>query len=186
MRWISSRNRTSPSDREERMAARSPACWMAGPLLIRSGAFISEATIIARVVLPRPGGPEKRTWSALRPRMREACSTRDSCLRTRCWPTKSCRFLGRRAASIARSSGSSPPATRDGSATAAYPVAGPGAVLAKPAQGGAQNLGDVSLLGQVRRVGQRLVDAAGGVLLRPSEARHGGHNLRLPDFFPGP
>ena len=31
MRWISSRKRTSPSWREERIAARSPACWMAGP-----------------------------------------------------------------------------------------------------------------------------------------------------------
>ncbi len=39
------------------MAARSPACWMAGPLLMRSGAFISAATIMARVVLPSPGGP---------------------------------------------------------------------------------------------------------------------------------
>ena len=34
---------------------------MAGPLVIRIGAFISEAIIIASVVLPNPGGPESRT-----------------------------------------------------------------------------------------------------------------------------
>ena len=99
--------------------------------------------------LAQPGGPESSTWSALRPRMREASRTRESCLRTRCWPTKSCRFLGLRAASMTRSSGSSPPPTTDGSATGAYPVPGAGAVLAQPAEGGTQDLSDVALLGQL-------------------------------------
>src|SRR6476620_4743421 len=185
MRWISSRNRTSPSDSEDRMAARSPACWMAGPLLIRSGTFISAAMIMDSVVLPRPGGPESSTWSALRPRIREASRTRESCLRTRCWPTKSCRFLGRRAASMARSSGSSPPPTRDGSATGAYAVPGARAVLAQPAQRGAEDFRHGPLRGEFRRVGHRLVDAGGGVLFGPTQARHGGHHLRLPHGFGG-
>ena len=54
--------------REERIAARSPACWIAGPLVMRIGAPISAAMIIASVVLPRPGGPESRTWSGGRAR----------------------------------------------------------------------------------------------------------------------
>ena len=56
------RPRLSP----DRMAARSPACWMAGPLEIRSGADISAAMIMARVVLPSPGGPDSSTWSGTR------------------------------------------------------------------------------------------------------------------------
>ena len=39
-----------------------------GPLVTRSGTSSSAATIIARVVLPRPGGPESRTWSGALPR----------------------------------------------------------------------------------------------------------------------
>lgn len=53
---------------EERIAARSPACWMAGPEVMRMGAPISAAMIMDRVVLPRPGAPESRTWSAVAPR----------------------------------------------------------------------------------------------------------------------
>src|SRR6478609_3273947 len=162
------------------MAARSPACWIAGPLLIRSGAVISDATIMASVVLPRPGGPEKRTWSALRPRIRDAFSTRESCLRTRCWPTKSSRFLGRSAASMRRSSGSSPAATRDGSATGAYAVAGPGAVLAEPAEGGAEDFRDVAAEGHLRLVRQGLVDARRRVLFGPAQAGHRRNHLRFP------
>ena len=104
MRWISSRKRTSPSWREERIAARSPACWMAGPLVMRIGAPISAAMIIERVVLPRPGAPESSTWSAVAPRARAARSTRSSCSRTFSWPMNSSRSLGRRAASTAWSS----------------------------------------------------------------------------------
>src|SRR6478736_2291613 len=185
MRWISSRNRTSPSESEDRIAARSPACWMAGPLLRRSGAFISAATIMARVVLPRPGGPENSTWSAVRPRIREAWSTSESCLRTRCWPTKSSRFLGRSAASMARSSGSSPAATSDGSATAAYAVACPGTVLAQPAERGAQDLRNVAAEGDLRLVGQGFVDAARRVLFGPAKAGHRGDHLRLPGGLGG-
>ena len=59
MRCISSKNKISPSTKEERIDAKSPACCIAGPEVIRIGQSISAATIIAKVVLPKPGGPEK-------------------------------------------------------------------------------------------------------------------------------
>ena len=115
MRWISSRKRTSPSWREERIAARSPACWMAGPEVMRMGAPISAAMIIDRVVLPRPGAPESSTWSAVAPRARAARRTRSSCSRTFSWPMNSPRSLGRSAASTAWSSRSATePTSRSG------------------------------------------------------------------------
>ena len=56
---------------------------MAGPLVMRSGAPSSAATIIARVVLPSPGGPDSSTWSGGRPRAAwRASSTIESCSRT--------------------------------------------------------------------------------------------------------
>ena len=54
--------------------ARSPACWIAGPLVIRSGAESWWAMIIAIVVLPSPGGPDSSTWSGVRPRATAASS----------------------------------------------------------------------------------------------------------------
>ena len=66
MRWISSMNSTSPGVRLDSSAARSPACWIAGPLDMRSGRPLSCATIIASVVLPSPGGPASRMWSGVR------------------------------------------------------------------------------------------------------------------------
>ena len=76
-------NKTSPSLMPDKMAARSPACWMAGPLVIRNGAASWLAMIIAIVVLPSPGGPDSRTWSGVRPLATAASSTSDSCSRTR-------------------------------------------------------------------------------------------------------
>src|SRR6476661_3915520 len=63
MRWISSMNSTSPSVRLVSSAARSPARSIAGPLVTRIGVLSSDATIIARLVLPSPGGPDSSTWS---------------------------------------------------------------------------------------------------------------------------
>ncbi len=60
-------NRTSPGMSDDSTAARSPACWIAGPLDMRSGRLDSCATIIASVVLPSPGGPAIRMWSASGP-----------------------------------------------------------------------------------------------------------------------
>ncbi len=84
---------------------------IAGPEVSRSGVLISAAMIIASVVLPRPGGPDSRTWSGARSRARAASSTRDSCSRTRSWPMTSARLVGRSAASTARSSPSASPPT---------------------------------------------------------------------------
>ena len=57
------------------MAARSPARTSAGPEVTRKPAPISVATMPANEVLPRPGGPAKRRWSAGWPRRRAASST---------------------------------------------------------------------------------------------------------------
>lgn len=92
-------------------------CWMAGPEVMRIGAFISAAMIIERVVLPRPGAPESSTWSAVAPRARAALRTRSSCSRTFSWPTNSSRSLGRRAASTAVSSPSASASTSRSSRT---------------------------------------------------------------------
>src|SRR4051812_12021677 len=104
VRWISSRKSTSPSANVDSSAARSPARSMAGPLVMRSGAPSSAATIIAIVVLPSPGGPDSRMWSGGRPRRRAPSRMRESCSRTRSCPMNSSRLRGRRAASITRSS----------------------------------------------------------------------------------
>ena len=103
VRWISSRNSTSPGCRLVSSAARSPACCRAGPLVIRNGACISVAMMPASVVFPSPGGPDNRTWSAGRPRRREAVRTRSSWSRTRGCPTNSLSSCGRRAESTAAS-----------------------------------------------------------------------------------
>ena len=50
------------------MAARSPVRSMAGPLVVLMLAPSSFATTVASVVLPRPGGPLNRMWSAASPR----------------------------------------------------------------------------------------------------------------------
>ena len=62
-RWISSMNSTSPASSELSIEAKSPACWIAGPDVMRIGTSSSLATIIANVVLPNPGGPASRMWS---------------------------------------------------------------------------------------------------------------------------
>jgi len=94
---------TSPSWREDRIAARSPACWMAGPEVRRREPSLSAAMIIARVVFPSPGGPESSTWSGAARRCRAASRTSESWLRRVAWPTNSASTRGRSAASAARS-----------------------------------------------------------------------------------
>src|SRR5450759_3257321 len=73
MRWISSTKRTSPGARFVRIAARSPAFSRTGPDVTRICAPISRAMMCASVVLPRPGGPQRRTWSSGSCRCRAAC-----------------------------------------------------------------------------------------------------------------
>ncbi len=68
------------------MAARSPARSSTGPEVDLSPTLISSAMMLARVVLPSPGGPNTRVWSRLSPRPRAALMKISSCSRTRGWP----------------------------------------------------------------------------------------------------
>ena len=52
-----------PASRFVRIAARSPARSSTGPEVDFRAAPISWATTLARVVLPRPGGPKISVWS---------------------------------------------------------------------------------------------------------------------------
>ena len=56
-RWISSINKTSPSLRLVKIAAKSPERSIAGPLVSFIATSISFAIICASVVFPSPGGP---------------------------------------------------------------------------------------------------------------------------------
>ncbi len=59
---------TSPFSSAVRMEARSPACSIAGPEVMRMLASISAAMISESDVLPSPGGPKSSTWSSASPR----------------------------------------------------------------------------------------------------------------------
>ncbi len=60
--------RTSPGSSAVRIAAMSPFRSIAGPEVVRIPTPISLAMMWASVVFPRPGGPERRTWSSGSPR----------------------------------------------------------------------------------------------------------------------
>src|SRR5690606_29699298 len=143
-------NRTSCSWSEDRIAARSPGCWTAGPEVRRRAPWSSAAMIIASVVLPSPGGPERRTWSGAEPRALAASRTRASWSRTTACPTKSASRRGRSAASAARSS-SSASASRKAASSAT-------AVASQVLERAAQHRGDVAV---GRGLGE---DGAHGVL----------------------
>ena len=59
----------------------------------------SEAMMLASVVLPRPGGPEKRTWSSASFRLRAPWMKTWRLSLTCCWPTYSSHRVGRRVCS---------------------------------------------------------------------------------------
>ena len=105
-RWISSMNRTSPDSSLVSMAARSPARSRAGPDVVWRWASTSLATMCARVVLPRPGGPANNRWSTGSRRLRAAPRSTSRWPFNSLWPTNSGRLRGRRAASPRRSAGS--------------------------------------------------------------------------------
>src|SRR5690606_8869646 len=155
--------------REDRTAARSPACWMAGPLVRRRWESSSPAMIMASVVLPSPGGPESSTWSGGLPRARAACSTRESWSRTTCWPTKSSSRLGRSAASAARSISSAPGVTIR--SESAVPVDGSATVAPQQAQRRAERACDLVGRDDLRtRFGEHLRDGVLSLLDGPAEA----------------
>src|SRR5262245_23819564 len=105
--------RTSRRSRLVRSAARSPARAITGPEVARKFAPSSRATICASVVLPRPGGPTKRTWSSGSCRDRAASMKTLRLAQACAWPTNSERYCGRSGASGASSSRGSE-ATRRG------------------------------------------------------------------------
>jgi hypothetical protein len=104
MRWISSMNRTSPGERFDSIAARSPERSIAGPLVIFTDVPSSDPMISARLVLPSPGGPDSSTWSGGRPRRLAPSSTSASWRLTLGWPMNSVSECGRSADSTTRSS----------------------------------------------------------------------------------
>ena len=88
-------NRTSRSSRLVRTAARSPGRSTAGPLVYRTFTPSSRPMIEASVVLPSPGGPYRRTWSAASPLAFAAVSRIERfALTSRC-PMYSSRLRGR-------------------------------------------------------------------------------------------
>ena len=104
IRWISSTNKTSPSSRLVRIAARSPARSRAGPEVGWNPTRISWATMLARVVLPNPGGPLNKLWSTGSPRERAPSINNWSCSLIFACPTNSSNVRGRSALSKERSS----------------------------------------------------------------------------------
>src|SRR5262245_22855184 len=98
-------NSTSRSPRLVRMPMRSAPRSSEGPAVVTSAAPISLAMMVASVVLPSPGGPERRTWSSGSLRCR-AASTDTLRLSTAArWPTYSCSRCGRSWRSTCVSSG---------------------------------------------------------------------------------
>ena len=75
---------------------------------MRIGAPISDETIIASVVFPSPGGPEKSMWSATIVRSLAAVNSRFNWSRTLNCPTNSFKVFGRRASSAILSASSAP------------------------------------------------------------------------------
>ena len=97
-------NSTSRGSRLVRIAARSPARSIAGPLVWRIATPSSLATTPASVVLPSPGGPESSRWSSDSSRARAASISTPRLSFTRSWPRYSSSLRGRSERSISRSS----------------------------------------------------------------------------------
>ena len=98
-RWISSINSTSWGSRLVSSAARSPGRSSTGPEVDLIDTPISWAMILARVVLPNPGGPKIKVWSKDSLRPRAAWINSSICSRTVGWPMYSARLRGRMARS---------------------------------------------------------------------------------------
>src|SRR3990167_2487702 len=98
-------NSTSLASRLVSSAARSRGFSSTGPLVWRRFTPSSCAMMCESVVLPRPGGPNSKTWSSASLRFLAAPMKISSCSRTFTWPTYSSSSLGRSARSIASSLG---------------------------------------------------------------------------------
>ena len=102
----------------------SPFRSSAGPATVRMPTPSSSRTMNARLVLPRPGGPTRSTWSSASPRAFAASSAIASCSLTRSWPTKSSSRRGRSERSTSSSSGRS--VGREELRSSCRPAAAPG------------------------------------------------------------
>ena len=108
-----------------RIAARSPLRSRAGPATERNPTPSSARMTCARLVLPSPGGPARRTCSSASPRPRAASSAMESCSRRHSWPMNSSSVRGRSESS----SSSSPSVSSTGETSRAAlmpPASGPG------------------------------------------------------------
>src|SRR5262249_27852763 len=105
---------TSRSSRLVSSAARSPAFAITGPDVARKFTPGPRATICAKVVLPRPGGPTNSTWSSASRRARAASMNTLRFERACCWPMNSPSRCGRSEVSAASSSRRSPETWRRG------------------------------------------------------------------------
>ena len=122
-RWISSIKSKSPASRLLSIAAKSPAFSSTGPDVDLSEAPISLAMMLARVVLPSPGGPKISVWSRASRRFFAASIKIDICSFTACWPMYSAKLAGRRARSNPASLRSCVAETnRSGSIATYYPL----------------------------------------------------------------
>src|SRR3954469_6558526 len=94
---------TSRSSRFVSWAARSPALAITGPEVERKLTPSSRATIWASVVLPRPGGPTKSTWSSASLRAFDEPMKTWRFARACFWPMNSASTCGRSDASASSS-----------------------------------------------------------------------------------
>jgi hypothetical protein len=79
-----------------RMPARSPAFSICGPEVVWSCVPAARAMRLAKVVLPKPGGPDSRTWSSTSERCFAASSMSRMRSLTFSWPMNSENAGGRR------------------------------------------------------------------------------------------
>src|SRR3954452_7535938 len=102
-RWISSTKKTERGSSAVRKAAMSALRSSAGPAVWTKSTSSPAATIWAREVMPRPGGPASRTWSSASPRAAAAWMATPSWALSASWPTNSSRRRGRRETSSSSS-----------------------------------------------------------------------------------
>ena len=102
-RCISSIKSTSLGSKLVSTPAKSPGLSSTGPEVTLKPTPSSLAMILLKVVLPKPGGPCKRTWSNASARRRAALTKMRRLSTTLSCPLKSSKFSGRKAFSKSRS-----------------------------------------------------------------------------------
>ncbi len=160
-----------------------PACWMAGPLLIRSGAFISAATIMARVVLPEAGRAGKQHVVRAAAPHPGGLQHQRELFADAVLAHEVVEVLGPEGGFDGPLLGLLPPGHDRRFSHGCLPGCRRGRRPGRASAGWSAGSRPRCRGPQVGFVGQCLVDAGGGVLLRPAKAGHGSHHLRLPGRF---